>query len=38
MYCDLMFDIDDDKTTDFFLQIEDTIKNLIFRKGWYFFR
>ena len=32
MYCDLMFDIDDEKTSDFFLSIEDAIKNLIFEK------
>ena len=32
LYCDLMFDIDDENTINFFTQFEETIKNLIFEK------
>ena len=32
LYCDLMFDIDDETTINFFTQFEETIKNLIFEK------
>tara|TARA_B100000927_G_scaffold291727_2_gene296242 strand:+ start:5511 stop:6932 length:1422 start_codon:yes stop_codon:yes gene_type:complete len=32
IYCDLVFDFDDEKTINFFTHLEDTIKNLIFEK------